>query len=189
MKKTKDTENQTNNTEQENPQNSENTAQNTAEATTESGEECAESDKMADNSDSEVKEWQDKYMRLSAEFDNYRKRTLKEKADLIANGGADVLKLMLSTADDFDRALQHISDEGAKAGVELIYSKFMAALGSKGVTVMDLKGKPFDVDFSEAIAKFPAPTPEESGMVMDVAEKGYMIGEKVLRFSKVVVYE
>lgn len=189
MKKTKDTENQTNNTEQENPQNSENTAQNTAEATTESGEECAESDKMADNSDSEVKEWQDKYMRLSAEFDNYRKRTLKEKVELVENGGKEVLKAMLATADDFDRALQHITDESAKAGVELIYTKFLSALQAKGVKEMDLIGKPFDVDFAEAIAKFPATDPAQSGTVMDVAEKGYMIGERVLRFAKVVVFE
>ncbi len=189
MKKNKDTENQTNNTTQESINNDENTTQNPTTETTEGSEEAEESDKMSDNGDSEVKEWQDKYMRLSAEFDNYRKRTLKEKAELIENGGADVLKLMLSTADDFDRALQHISDEGAKAGIELIYSKFMAALASKGVKVMELIGQPFDVDYSEAIAKLPAPSPEQSGTVMDVAEKGYMIGEKVLRFSKVVVYE
>ncbi len=185
MTKKKNTENQTDNVAEETlnqEQNAEQQEQNAENAD-------VEGDKMAENCGSEVKEWQDKYMRLSAEFDNYRKRTLKEMAELVANGGSDVLKAMLSTADDFDRALQHITDEGAKAGVELIYNKFMASLNAKGVKVMELKGQPFDVDFAEAIAKFPATSPELSGTIMDVAEKGYMMGDKVLRFAKVVVFE
>ncbi len=175
------------------PKAAQNEAQTEAENTTAQGTEEAstdeDTDKMAENCNENVKEWQDKYMRLSAEFDNYRKRTLKEKVELVENGGKEVLKAMLATADDFDRALQHITDESAKAGVELIYTKFLSALQAKGVKEMDLIGKPFDVDFAEAIAKFPATDPAQSGTVMDVAEKGYMIGERVLRFAKVVVFE
>ncbi len=185
MRKNKETENQ-----QDTPINeNENTAQTTANNPEEVLETTAETDKMAESSEQCVKEWQDKYMRLSAEFDNYRKRTLKEKAELIETGGSDVLRQILSTADDFDRALQHIADEDVKAGVELIYSKFLSSLASKGVKAMELIGEEFNVDYAEAIAKMPAPSPEESGKIMDVAEKGYMIGEKVLRFAKVVVYQ
>lgn len=162
---------------------------NSGEATDESFCEERSSDKMADKEREQAQEWQDKYVRLSAEFDNFRKRTLKEKMELVENGGADVLKLMLSTADDFDRAIANIADQNTREGVELIYNKFLSSLKSKGVTVMDVMDKPFDVDFAEAIAKVPAPDPSQSGIVMDVAEKGYMIKEKVLRFAKVVVYQ
>ncbi len=146
-------------------------------------------DKVAENETTEQTDWQDKYMRLSAEFDNFRKRTVKEKMELVEAGGKDVLGLMIQTVDDFDRALEHITDEDAKNGVELIYQKFLSALQTKGVVAMELIGKPFDVDTAEAIAKMPAPSPEQSGQVMDVAQKGYMIGDKVLRFAKVVVFE
>lgn len=159
------------------------------EATDESFCEERNSDKMADRQHSEAQEWQDKYIRLSAEFDNFRKRTLKEKMELVENGGADVLRLMLATADDFDRALQHITDDTTRAGVELIYTKFLNSLKAKGVTPMEVIGQPFDVDFAEAIAKVPATDASQSGLVMDVAQKGYMIKDKVLRFAKVVVFE
>ncbi len=185
MQTTKTTENQTDVESETNI----NETQNPAPESNEHNDCAEESDKMAENSDSLVKEWQDKYMRLSAEFDNFRKRTLREKAELVETGGSDVLKAMLSTADDFDRALQHIADQNSRDGVELIYNKFLASLASKGVKEMDLLGKQFDVDYAEAIAKFPAPSPEQSGTVMDVAEKGYMVGERVLRFAKVVVFE
>lgn len=151
--------------------------------------EQVETDKMAETAPEPAEDWQDKYIRLSAEFDNFRKRTLKEKADLALYGGAEVLKAMLSTADDFDRALAHITGEADRQGVELIYSKFMATLAAKGVEAMDLGGKPFDVDTAEAIAKLPAPNDELKGTVMDTTEKGYMLKDKVLRFAKVVVYE
>ena len=139
-------------------------------------------DKMAED-------WQDKYVRLSAEFDNFRKRTLKEKADIAAYGGAEVLKAMLTTADDFERALQHIANEDDRKGVELVYHNFLSTLRSKGVTQMELAEKPFDVDTAEAIAKMPAPDPALQGTVMEVVEKGYMLKDKVLRFAKVVVYD
>lgn len=132
-------------------------------------------------------DWQDKYIRLSAEFDNFRKRTVREKMEIIEAGGADVLKAMLATADDFDRALTHMADGADKQGVELIYQKFLSTLRSKGVTAMDLVGKPFDVDYAEAIAHFPPSDGQNSGDVVEVAEKGYMIKDKVLRFAKVVV--
>lgn len=148
-------------------------------------EQACTTDKMTE----EAIDWQDKYVRLSAEFDNFRKRTLKEKADLALYGGAEVLKTMLSTADDFDRALAHITNETDRQGVELIYGKFIAALTAKGVVAMDLVGKPFDVDTAEAIAKLPAPSQELKGTVMDQTEKGYMLKDRVLRFAKVVVYE
>ncbi|MFI3298363.1 MAG: nucleotide exchange factor GrpE [Rikenellaceae bacterium] len=185
MSKTKTTENQETTATNEFASNPENSS--TKEQTTPQEEQ--ESDNMADDCQSGVQEWQDKYMRLSAEFDNFRKRTLREKADLAEYGGAGVLKLMLSTLDDFQRAMQHITDENSKAGVELIYNKFLSSLESQGVKEMELVGKPFDVDFAEAIAKMPAPSPEQSGCVMDVAERGYMLKDKVLRFAKVVVFE
>ncbi len=185
MSKTKTTENQETTATNEFASNPENSS--TEEQTTPQEEQ--ESDNMADDCQSGVQEWQDKYMRLSAEFDNFRKRTLREKADLAEYGGAGVLKLMLSTLDDFQRAMQHITDENSKAGVELIYNKFLSSLESQGVKEMELVGKPFDVDFAEAIAKMPAPSPEQSGCVMDVAERGYMLKDKVLRFAKVVVFE
>lgn len=185
----KNTNNQQSTTQQEETQSTQQTSQETQSNCDSQSEESKEGDKTAGQDAQVAKEWQDKYARLSAEFDNFRKRTLKEKMDLVENGGAEVLKLMLQTADDFDRALQHISDEEVKSGVELIYNKFLGSLRSKGVEVMDLKGKTFDVDFAEAIAKFPAPSPEQSGTIMDVAEKGYMLKEKVLRFAKVVVFE
>lgn len=155
----------------------------------ESFQEELASAKMAEEKAAEQTDWQDKYIRLSAEFDNYRKRTSREKLELITLAGADVLKAMLSTADDFDRALLHITNEVDRQGVELIYNKFLATLKSNGVEVMDLNGKPFDVDFAEAIAKMPASNGEQSGTVMEMAEKGYMIRDKVLRFAKVVVFE
>ncbi len=163
----------------------EETQQNSAES---AQEECV-GDKMAEDCQGEVKEWQDKYMRLSAEFDNFRKRTLREKADLAQYGGADVLKAILPTLDDFDRALPHITDENTKSGMELIHSKLLNSLQGQGVKEMTLIGEVFDVDYAEAIAKMPAQSPEDSGKIMDVAQKGYMLGEKVLRFAKVVVFE
>lgn len=148
-----------------------------------------ESFENGDKTDKTAVDWQDKYIRLSAEFDNFRKRTVREKMELIENGGFDVLKAMLSTADDFDRAVPHIASEADKQGVELIYNKFLATLRSKGVAPMELIGEPFNVDNSEAIAKIPAPEGVASGVVVDVAEKGYTLKEKVLRFAKVIISE
>ncbi len=182
MTKAKSSENKENTSTQEPVEETQNTTP------TQPQEEC-EGDKMAEDCRNEVKEWQDKYMRLSAEFDNFRKRTLREKAELAQYGGADALKAILPTLDDFDRALQHITDENTKNGMELIHSKLLGAMQSQGVKEMELIGETFDVDYAEAIAKMPAPSKKESGKIMDVAQKGYMMGDKVLRFAKVVVFE
>ena len=148
-----------------------------------------EADKMAEA----CKAWQDKYMRLSAEFDNFRKRTLKEKMDLIASGGEDVIKAIIPVVDDFDRAIaaldgkEHVAAECE--GVRLIYQKFLDILKSKGVTPIDALGKPMDVDFHDAVAKVPVDDAEKKGTVIDVVQTGYMLKDKVLRFAKVVVGE
>ena len=137
-------------------------------------------------------EWQDKFTRLQAEFDNYRKRTLKEKMDLVQTGGRDVLLEMLPVRDDVQRAvdaMQKSDDlEALRAGVTLISQKFTEALRRKGVTEIEVLDKEFDADFSEAVARFAAGD-EKKGKVIDVVQTGYMLGEKVLRFAKVVVGE
>lgn len=138
------------------------------------------------------RQWQDKYLRLVAEFDNYRKRTLREKMDLVQTGGRDVLLAMLPVRDDVQRALAAMekSDdiEALRQGVQLISQKFTEALRQKGVTEMELKEKEFDADLAEAVAKFAAGE-EMKGRVIDVVQTGYMLGDKVLRFAKVVVGE
>lgn len=139
-----------------------------------------------------VAEWQDKFLRLQAEFDNYRKRTLKEKMELVQTGGRDVLLEMLPVRDDVQRAvdaMQKSDDiEALRAGVMLISQKFTETLRRKGVTEIDVKGKEFDADLCEAVAKFAAGE-EMQGKVIDIVQTGYMLGDKVLRFAKVVVGE
>ncbi|MCD8034060.1 MAG: nucleotide exchange factor GrpE [Alistipes sp.] len=142
--------------------------------------------------ESAVAQWQDKFMRLQAEFDNYRKRTLKEKMDLVQTGGRDVLLAMLPVRDDVQRAVDamHKSDdlEALRAGVTLISQKFTEALRQKGVTEIEVLDKEFDADLSEAVARFAAGD-EKKGKVIDVVQTGYKLGDKVLRFAKVVVGE
>ena len=142
--------------------------------------------------ESAVAQWQDKYVRLQAEFDNYRKRTLKEKMDLVQTGGRDVLLAMLPVRDDVQRAvdaMQKSDDiEALRAGVTLISQKFTDTLRQKGVTEIDVKGREFDADLCEAVAKFAAGE-EMQGKVVDIVQTGYMLGDKVLRFAKVVVGE
>ena len=140
----------------------------------------------------EAEEWKDKYIRLSAEFDNYRKRTLREKMDLIESGGEDVIKSMLSVMDDFDRALaamQNATDVASvREGVELISQKMRDALKAKGVSEIAAVGEPLDTDLHEAVAQFPAGD-DKKGKVIDVVQKGYKLKEKVIRYAKVVVGE
>ncbi|WP_300102087.1 nucleotide exchange factor GrpE [uncultured Alistipes sp.] len=142
--------------------------------------------------ESVLAEWQDKYLRLQAEFDNYRKRTLKEKMDLVQTGGRDVLLEMLPVRDDVQRALEAMekSDdiEALRSGVRLISQKFTEALRRKGVTEIEVKDKEFDAEYCEAVARFAAGE-EMKGKVIDVVQTGYMLGERVLRFAKVVVGE
>ena len=139
-----------------------------------------------------VAEWQDKYRRLQAEFDNFRKRTIREKMELVETGGRDVLLEMLPVRDDVQRAVAAMekSDdiEALRSGVRLISQKFTEALRRKGVTEIDCLGKEFDADLCEAVARFAAGE-EKKGKVIDVVQTGYKLGERMLRFAKVVVGE
>jgi molecular chaperone GrpE len=141
------------------------------------------------------KEVNDKYLRLTAEFDNFRKRSLKEKMELIKTAGEDILLNILPVVDNFERGLKSInnntSDEGIaiREGVELIYNKFKEFLSQRGVKEIEAIGKEFDTDLHEAITKIPAPQDDMKGKVIDVVEKGYFMHEKVMRFSKVVIGE
>lgn len=136
---------------------------------------------------------QDKHLRLSAEFDNFRKRTLREKAELIKSAGEGILVNILPVVDDFERAMQAMeSSEDIKAvkdGVDLIYNKLTSFLSQNGVKTIDAKEQAFDTDLHEAVTKFPAPSEDMKGKVVDVVEKGYILNEKVIRFAKVVVGE
>ncbi len=138
-------------------------------------------------------ELNDKYLRLAAEYDNYRKRTVKEKMDLTKYAGEDVLKGILPVVDNVERAvksLESASDmEAVKQGVTLIYNSFKDFLEKRGLKEIEAINLPLDTDVHEAITKFPAPTPELKGKIIDVVEKGYFLGEKVIRFAKVVVGE
>lgn len=139
-----------------------------------------------------VAEWQDKYLRLQAEFDNYRKRTLREKMELVQTGGRDVLLAMLPVRDDVERAVAAMekSDdvEALRSGVRLISQKFTEALRQRGVVEIEVRDRKFDADVAEAVARFAAGE-EKKGRVIDVVQTGYMLGDKVLRFAKVVVGE
>lgn len=142
--------------------------------------------------ESALAEWQDKYLRLQAEFDNYRKRTIREKMELVETGGRDVLLAMLPVRDDVQRAVAAMekSDdiEALRAGVQLIAQKFTEALRQKGVTEIEVLGQEFDAELCEAVARFAAGE-EKKGKVIDVVQTGYRLGERVLRFAKVVVGE
>lgn len=139
----------------------------------------------------ELEKSQKEYLFLMAEFDNYRKRTVKEKAELIKNGGEKAMLGLLPVIDDFERAIDAIdksSDvESLKEGVDLIYNKFMKYLESQQVKPMESTGTEFDADIYEAVTTFPAPDESMKGKVIDTVQKGYTINEKVLRHAKVVV--
>jgi molecular chaperone GrpE len=138
-------------------------------------------------------ELQDKYLRLTAEFDNYRKRTLKERIELQKNANVELLAALLPVADDFDRALQSVDEtrdiEAVKEGMKLISGKFRTFLNQQGVKEIDAKNKAFDTDLHEAVTKIPAPEKKLQGKVVDVIQKGYFLNDKVLRYSKVVIGE
>lgn len=133
----------------------------------------------------------DKYVRTCAEYDNFRKRTAREKADLIKSAGSDILAALLPVIDDFERALAHMNDDAdvaaVKDGVTLIYKKFNDYLLKRGVSAIQTENLPLDTNLHEAITMIPAPTPEMKGKIIDCVEKGYLLGDKVLRFAKVVV--
>ena len=139
----------------------------------------------------EVADWKDKYTRLFAEFDNFRKRSIKERSDIIGAAAGDVIKEIIPVLDDFDRAIKaNESTEDVaiiKEGFVLIHNKMYKRLEAKGLKPVDATGKPFDTDFHEAITSIPAPSEDLKGKVVDEVEKGYLLHEKVLRFSKVVI--
>ena len=133
----------------------------------------------------------DKHLRLFAEFENYKRRTTKERIESFKTANQEVLQAMLPVLDDFDRALVEISKSEDKAmllGVELIHEKFKSTLFSKGLEEVEVrKGDAFNADYAEAITQIPAPTPDLKGKIVDVLEKGYKLGDKIIRFPKVVL--
>lgn len=147
-------------------------------------------DKLA-AAEAKVAEMQDKYLRQVAEFDNYRKRTIKEKAELILNGGEKTITAILPILDDMERALatmDKLEDVAAvKEGVELIFQKFIKVLGEQGVKKIDTDNADFNVDLHEAIAQVPAPSDELKGKVMDCVKTGYTLNDKVIRHAQVAV--
>ena len=137
----------------------------------------------------EAEEWKDKYIRLYAEFENYKKRTLKEKAELILNGSEKTVKAVLPILDDFERALLDKTEDATaiKEGFELIYKKFLKTLESLGVKKIETDGKDFNVDYHEAIAMVPGMGDDKKGKVIDSVQTGYMLNDKVIRHAKVAV--
>ena len=133
----------------------------------------------------------DKYLRLYSEFDNYRKRTLKERSELIKTAAEDVFKAMLPAIDDFERAIkanENIEEAAPiKEGMQLIYNKLKSNCQQKGLTAFESIGQTFDADIMEAITHIPAANDEQKGKVIDEVEKGYKLGDKVIRFAKVVI--
>jgi len=140
-----------------------------------------------------LQEITDKYMRLSAEFDNYRKRTLKEKMELTKSAGEKILLNVLPVMDNFERALKSVDEstdiDGIKEGIHLIYTNFKDFMTQQGVKEIEANNLDFDTDVHEAITKIPAPSEDLKGKVVDCIEKGYFLNDKVIRFSKVVVGE
>lgn len=126
----------------------------------------------------------DKYVRLYSEYENYRKRTNAEKADLLINGSREMMKAILPVVDDFERAL---AATGEDEGIKLIYNKLVKILEQKGLKAMEAMGQKFDESMHEAITQIPAQSPEQKGMVIDVVQKGYYLNDKVIRYAKVVV--
>lgn len=150
-------------------------------------------DKEIEALKAQIAEQNDRYLRLSAEFDNYRKRTLKERAELLKTANGDTLSAMLPVLDDLERAMQSMEKATDVAavheGVVLIYNKLQEFMKNKGITEIDAMNQVFDTDLHEAITKIPAPTEDLKGKVVDVIQKGYKIEGKVIRYAKVVVGE
>lgn len=163
----------------------------TEETTELTGEELLQ--KQLDEANEKVASLEDKYLRQVAEFDNYRKRTIKEKAELIKNGGEKAIESILPVLDDFERAIQNMSKDESAAdmltGVELIYNKFIGILKQNGLQKIETEGKDFDTDYHEAIAMIPAPEESLKGKVLDCVQTGYILNDKVIRHAKVAVGE
>lgn len=177
-------------------QTSEDENNDTATADTEAAPDLTEAEQLQldlEAKNNEIAALNDKNLRLFAEFDNFRKRTAKEKLELLQMAGAGVLKSILPVADDMERAIANnanvVDIEAVKQGMDLIHQKFVHLLASQGVKPMLSKGEPFDPELHEAITKAPAPTPDLKGKVLDVVESGYTLNDKVIRYAKVVVGE
>jgi molecular chaperone GrpE len=138
--------------------------------------------------EAEIQELKDQNLRLYAEFENFRRRNARERLDLIATAGEKVIKSLLPILDDFDRAMKALGEGPERQGLGLIQTKLLNALKAEGLKVMDSTvGQAFDVERMEAITNIPAPTPELAGCVIDELETGYILGEKIIRYAKVVV--
>ncbi len=164
----------------------------TAENTDTSAEEtCSETDKTAETPslEDELAQCQDRYVRLNAEFDNFRKRTAREKMELISSGGEKVVLAFLNVADDIERAIKVLGEGAEREGMELIYKKFQEVLKTQNVEAIEAMGTKLDVEFHDAIAKFATGDPEKVDCVIDVVQQGYKMGDKVIRHAKVVVGE
>lgn len=159
----------------------------TLSATENAGDDLSVEEKL----NNELAESKDKYLRLVAEFDNFRKRTAKERIELMQTANKDVLLSMLEVLDDIDRAADSMNKatdvQALREGVDLIFTKFRSTLLSKGLKAMDSKNEDFDVELHEAITEIPAPTPEMEGKVIDEVQKGYFLNDKIVRHAKVVV--
>ncbi len=174
-------------------QQAEETAENkTAEQTSE--EQATQEEKLQkqlEEAQQTIEDQKDKYLRLSAEFDNYRKRTLKEKAELIKNGGEKAISAILPILDDLERALTNMKKlddiQAMYDGIDLIHQKFLKTLTQEGLQKMEPVGEAFDTDFHEAIALVPAPEETQKGKVLDCVQTGYKLNDKVIRHAKVVV--
>ncbi|MDR0437776.1 MAG: nucleotide exchange factor GrpE [Bacteroidales bacterium] len=135
----------------------------------------------------DLKEAHDKYLRLYSDFDNFRKRSQKERLELIKSASESVILSLLPILDDFDRAIPAISDESTKSGVELIYGKLKTTLEAQGLKAMDTKGVAFDADLHDAIAQTPTNDETQKGLIIDEVQRGYYLNDKVIRHAKVIV--
>lgn len=166
--------------------------ENTQTETVDIEEQVVEEQTIEEKLQAEVQQERDKFLRLFAEFENYKKRTSRERIELFSTASEDVMKTLLPILDDFERALNHIDEdkeaEALRKGVLLIYTKLVSTLEQKGLKVIAVeKGEAFNADDHEAITQIPAPTDDMKGKIIDVIEKGYKLGEKIIRFPKVVI--
>ena len=150
-----------------------------------------ELEKKVEECENKIAKDRDDYIRLMAEFDNFRRRTAQEKLDIVSMASTETIKGLLPVLDDCERALEVLrqsnDSEAAKEGTELIYHKLLAYLQSKGLAIIEAKGQPFDTDVHEAVAQFPVQEEDQKGKVFDVVQTGYTLNGKVIRFAKVVV--
>ncbi len=147
-------------------------------------------DMAGDNCEEKIAELQDKYLRLYSDFENYKKRSIKDRLETLSMASKDLLKALLPVLDDFDRARANAeSEDSFEQGVGLIYNKLYRTLEQQGLKPMETTGKPFDPELHEAISKLPAPSEDMKGQILDTVEKGYFLKDKILRYAKVVVAE